>query len=64
MVDQGYDLTFNSKGCEIIKVNLGRLITVIGKTSVYSELLVPLRRVVILETKKLKSLVFSFMRYR
>ena len=37
---------------------------VIGKTGVYSELLVPLRRVAILETNKLKLLVFSFMRDR
>ena len=37
---------------------------VIGKTSVHSKLLVPLRRVAILETNKLKSLVFSFMRDR
>jgi len=35
---------------------------VIGKTSVHSELLVPLRRVAILEINNLKLLVFSFMR--
>ena len=39
-------------------------LSVIGKTRVHSELLVPLGWVDILETNKLKSLVFSFMRDR
>jgi len=34
---------------------------IIGKSSVYVELLVPLRLVAILETNKLKLLSFSFM---
>jgi len=37
---------------------------VIGKTSVYAELLVPLRMIATLETNTLKLLSFSFMRNR
>jgi len=39
-------------------------LVVIGKTSFHPELLVSLRRIAILETNKLKLLVFSFIRDR
>jgi len=50
-----YNREFKTRNQEVI---------VTGKSSVHSKLLVPLRLVAILETNKLKLLLFSFMRSR